>query len=118
MMSAMLINQGTLFGLFELDEAGTVLYSRVEIDAGTGLREKVPDVTGRNYFSDVAPFANAEELRLKVADFVRSRHQAGGFNFTCYLDGAPLNVKVLLARIRERTNGEQTKSVLVHIRKV
>jgi hypothetical protein len=27
-------------------------------------------------------------------------------------------VKVLLARIRERSNGRRTKSILVHIRKV
>ena len=111
-MSTSPLIQPKLFGLFELDPAGTVVYSRTEPG---GI---VPDMAGRNFFEEAAPFGNAEELRRRIADFTRGEGQAENFHFTCQFEDGPLHVKVLLARIRERSNGQGTKSVLVHIRKV
>ncbi len=115
-MSASLLDQRKLFGLFELDSAGTVLYSRIEPDGHT--MGEVPDVAGHNFFNEVAPFENAEELRSRVRAFTNGDGQADNFHFTCRVDSGPLPVKVLLARICERSNGKHTKSILVHIRKV
>ena len=115
-MSTSPLNQPKLFGLFELDPAGTVVYSRTEPGGETGGR--VPGMAGRNFFDEVAPFGNAEELRRRIADFTYGDGQADNFHFTCQFEDGPLHVKVLLARIRERSNGRDTKSVLVHIRKV
>jgi hypothetical protein len=115
-MSASLLNQQGLFGLFELDPAGTVLYSRLEPDGAAG--GVAPDAAGLNFFDEVAPFENAEELRRRIAAFSKGEGQADSFHFTCQCDGGPQPVKVLLARIRERSNGKKTKSILVHIRKV
>ncbi|MFN2453093.1 MAG: hypothetical protein ABR577_02625 [Pyrinomonadaceae bacterium] len=114
-MSASLLDQQKLFGLFELDSAGNVLYSRMEPD-GDG-HGRAPDVAGRNFFDDIAPFANAPELRLRLTSFSNSNEPADNFNFTCHLENGPLPVKVLMARIGERSNGTHTKSILVHIRK-
>lgn len=115
-MSASLLSQQGFFGLFELDPAGTVLYSRPEPD---GEADAVaPDAAGRNFFDEVAPFENAEELRRRIAAFSKGEGQADSFHFTCQCDGGPQPVKVLLARIRERSNGRKMKSILVHIRKV
>ncbi len=100
-----------LFGLFELDEAGTVLYSRIE-PAGTGS-----NMAGRNFYDEVAPFENVAEFRRHVTEFTRSASPADSFKFDCRYMGCVCPVKVLLARIRERTSNERTKSVLVHIRK-
>jgi hypothetical protein len=116
MMSTSLLILQKPFGLFELDTTGTVLYSRVEPD-GDG-RGVAPDVSGLNFFDDVASFENAAELRHRIATFTDSEGQADSFHFTCLFDNGPLPVKVLLARIRERSNGRRTKSILVHIRKV
>jgi hypothetical protein len=113
-MSASLLDQQKLFGLFELDSAGNVLYSRLEPD-GSGA---APDVAGHNFFDEVAPFDNAEELRLRIAAFTNSAGQADNFHFTCRLEDGALPVKILLARVRERSNGKHTKSVLMHIRKI
>jgi hypothetical protein len=113
-MSTSLLKQQQLFGLFELDPAGTVLYSRVEPE-GDGA---APSVAGQDFFNEVALFANAEELRRRISAFTNSEAQADNFHFTCLCDGGPLLVKVLLACIRERSNGRHTKTVLVHIRKV
>jgi hypothetical protein len=115
-MSTSLLKQQRLFGLFELDPAGTVLYSRVEPDGDTDAA--APSIAGQDFFSEVASFANAEELRRRIGAFSNSEAQADNFHFTCLCDGGPLPVKVLLARVRERSNGRHTKSVLVHIRKV
>ena len=115
-MSASPRTRPELFGLFEIDPAGTVLYSRVEPDGEAG--GKPPDVSGRDFFAEVAPFENAEELRQRIDGFTRSGGHADNFHFDCRFGGDSLAVKVLLARIRERTNGDRTKSVLVHIRKI
>jgi hypothetical protein len=115
-MNASLLDQQKLFGLFELDPSGIVLYSRPEPDAETG--GPAPDVSGRNFFREVAPFENAEEFRRRVINFINGDGQADNFLFTYRCDDGPRPVKVLLARIRERSSGTRTKSILMHIRRV
>lgn len=104
-----------LYGLFELDPVGTVLYSRVEPDGDGG--DGGPDVTGRNFYEEVAPFGNVEEFRRRIVQFTQGGSPADSFRFDCQYDGSALPVRVLLARIRERSSHDRTKSVLVHIRK-
>ena len=114
-MSASLLNEQALFGLFELDAVGTVLYYRIEPDGepcGT-----LPDMAGRNFYDEVAPFENVEEFRRCVTQFTCSASPADSFNFNCRYEDRIEPVKVLLARILERVNRNKTKSVLVHIRR-
>ncbi|HEU4594248.1 MAG TPA: hypothetical protein VFS10_03685 [Pyrinomonadaceae bacterium] len=114
-MSASLLTGEELLGLFELDEAGTVLYSRTEPDGepgGTG-----PDMSGRNFYDEVVPFENVAEFRRLVTEFTRGASPADSFKFDCRYEGCVHPVKVLLARICEHMNHDRTKSVLVHIRK-
>ena len=104
------------YGLVELDASGMVLYSRVERD-GSSAGATTPDLTGRNFYTEVAPFRNVAEFRQQLEDFGRGRQPATSLDFTCQYDDGPLTVRVLLARIRERSELSTTKSVLVHIRK-
>ena len=114
-MSHSILSRQKFFGLLELDAAGTVLYSRIETEGGTDGSPS--DVTGHNFYSEVASFLNVEEFHQRLENFDRSSEHANSFAFSCdYEDGA-VPVRVLLARIRERTNGDQTQSLLVHIRK-
>jgi hypothetical protein len=116
------------FGLVELDDAGTVLYSRVERDgvgssSSSNGRGDLPaaDLRGRNFYREVAPFENVEEFHRCLDSFRLSSQQANSITFTCQYEDGPVRVKILLARVRERSSrddGEVTKSVLVHIRKV
>jgi hypothetical protein len=106
-----------LFGLIELDTAGTVLYTRIETDGRVGV-PTAPDVTGRNFYTEVAPFKNVGEFRQQLDTFSRGSQPAHSMDFTCQYEDGPLPVRVLLARIRERTELDVTKSILVHIRKV
>lgn len=108
---------GKLFGLLEIDPAGTVLYSRIEPD-GVSAGPVGPDVTGRNFYTEVAPFKNVGEFRQQLESFNRSSQPASSMDFTCEYEDGPLTVRVLLARIRERTRQDMTKSILVHIRKL
>jgi hypothetical protein len=107
------------FGLFELDTAGTVLYSRAESEGEPDGEpdESAPDVTGRNFYDEVVPFGNVEEFRRRVVQFTQGGSPADSFRFDCQYDGTAVPVRVLLARIRERASKELTKSVLVHIRR-
>ncbi len=114
-MSTSLISQQKLFGLFELDATGTVLYSRIEPDGSSS--HTGPSVAGTNFFREVVPFGNVEDLRHRLDRFTRGPSPADSFNFVCQYDNGPQPVRVLLVRIRERSRGEKTKSVLVHIRK-
>jgi hypothetical protein len=113
-MSVSLLNTQELFGLFELDADGTVLYYRIEPRMepdGTS-----PDMTGYNFY-EIMPFENVEELRQCVTEFTHGVSPADSFNFNCRYGGRVQPVKVLLARILERVNHDRTKSVLVHIRR-
>ena len=110
-MSASLLTAQELLGLFELDGTGKVLYYRMD-SAGTS-----PDMTGRNFYDEVAPFENVEEFRQCVTDFTRGAKAADSFDFDCHYEGSDHPVRVLLARICEHVNPNDTKSILVHIRR-
>lgn len=114
-MSASDIVSQKFFGLLELGADGMVLYSRVESEGG--VRHPAADITGRNFFSEVAPFLNVVEFQECLDDFRRSSRQANSILFTCQYEDGPVRVKVLLARVEERSEHDVTKSILMHIRK-
>ncbi len=114
-MSTLLLEQQNYFGLFELDDSGTVLYSRVEPDGRSDM--KGPDVAGQNFFKEVLPFENGEEFRRRILKFIKSSAEADSFIFNCRINSMSMPVRVLLARISNRGDNDQTKSILLHIRK-
>jgi hypothetical protein len=104
-----------LFGLFELDTTGIVLYHR--IDPMTEPCTGSPGMAGRNFYDEIAPFENREEFRRCVTQFTLGAKTADSFDFDCRYEGNAQPVRVLLARIRDGMNPDHTKSVLVHIRR-
>jgi hypothetical protein len=114
-MSASVFVEQKFFGLVELGADGTVLYSRIESDNNRLF--PTTSITGRNFYSEVVPFRNVEEFHNCLNSFIRSPQQANSFLFTCQYEDGPVQVKVLLARVRERSEHDVTKSILVHIRK-
>lgn len=115
-MNAPVIASQKFFGLLELDADGLVLYSRIERDAD--WHHPAPNITGCNFYSEVASFQNIEEFHRCLNNFSRSAQAADTIPFTCQYEDGPVLVKVLLARVRERSEQDMTKSILVHIRKV
>ena len=104
-----------LLGLFELDQAGNVLYYRN--DSGGQLSDGWPDIVGHNFYNEVAGFENVEEFRRCVTEFTRSATAAHSFDFECRYGGSAQRIKVLLARICESVNRNNTKSVLVYLKR-
>ena len=105
-----------LFGLVEIDSAGTVLYTRFEGDGATPLGV-APSYTGLNFYAEVAPFSNVVEFKQHLERFSRGSQPALSMDFICDYEDGPVNVRVLLARIRERSQSDVTRSILVHIRR-
>ena len=105
------------YGLVELDADGTVLYSRIECDGRRAVSGPAQDWTGQNFYTEVAPFRNVGELRRLLDGFSKGSQAASSADFVCDYEDGPLAVKILLARIRERTELDVTKSILIHIRK-
>src|SRR5215210_2318425 len=107
MMSAAIFQQQELFGLFELDEFGTILYSRVE--SSSRLGETVSDLTGKNFFKEIAVFADADAMRKKLSGFRSGTSVADTFRSLYTHEDSHFPVKILLARIRDKGNSAQTK---------
>ena len=114
-MSVSLTTEQELLGLFELDDAGKVLYYRD--DLGGEPDGTSPDLVGHNFYNEVAHFENVDEFRRCVTEFTRSATAADSFDFECRYGSSAHRIKVLLARICEQVNRNNTKSVLVHIRR-
>jgi hypothetical protein len=104
-----------LYGLIEIDQAGTVLYTRFEGDGAASFAAL--NTTGRNFYTEVAPFRNVGEFRRQLESFLRGTQPAHSIDFTFDYDDGPLPGRVLLARISERAERDVTKSILVHIRR-
>src|SRR3712207_438279 len=64
-----------LFGLVELDSAGTVLYTRIETEAAAPNRG-APDYNGLNFYTEVAPFRNVADFRSQLELFSRGSQPA------------------------------------------
>ena len=114
-MSVSLMTAQELLGLFELDDAGRVLYYRMDSAGEPGGTS--PDIVGRNFYNDVAGFENVEEFRRCVTEFTRGAMAADSFDFECHYGSSAHRVKVLLARICESVNRANTKSILVHLKR-
>ncbi len=103
------------FGLVELDGADTVIYYKHDREAGADAQ--APELVGRNFFTDVRPVAEAEGFKNLIRGFRQSHAPSRSFGYSFKLGGFVLSVRVLLARIHERSPNGGRDSVLVHIKK-
>src|SRR6185369_10911715 len=114
-MSVALLTAQELLGLFELDGTGKVLYYRKDPDEERG--GAALDMAGHNFYDEVASFENDAEFRRFVTEFTHGPKAADSFDFDCHYEDSDHPIRVLLARICERVNRNETKSILVHIRR-
>lgn len=105
-----------IFGLFELDAAGTVMYSR--IDPNSSNVSPLTDLIGRNFFDDIAASEEIAELRRRFRFFAKGTDAAEKFTFTYLSEQQPVNVKVLLTQVSQRDYDRQKKMIIVDIRKI
>ncbi len=102
--------------LFELSDSGTILYCRTNLDQQLNRTSK--DAVGRNFFDEVAPFENAEELRPLLNRFVKSDYLTERFTFACRIKNRIVPTKIMLVRVSEQSGGECGKKTIVDIRKI
>ena len=102
--------------LFELSDSGTVLYCRTNLDQQLNGISK--EAVGRNFFDEVAPFENAEELRPLLNRFVKNDYSTERFTFACRIKNRIVPTKIMLVRLAERSGGEGVKTTIVDIRKI
>jgi hypothetical protein len=101
--------------LFEIDDAGTILYCR--IDNQRQLREELPVSNGRNFFDETLMFENIEELRQKFKSFVKGQVPTENFEFTFRAKNENTLARVKFLRIVERVDSHSINSTFVDIRK-
>jgi hypothetical protein len=99
--------QGT-FGLYELSNDGTVLYTRGASVANEGTYELI----GRDFFREVAQFVNKEALRSHFRSFLSSARPADSFGFDCEYQEGSVRTKITMTRGHE-TNNDGTASIVI-----
>ena len=104
-----------IYGLYELDASGKVMYSKV--GSGGYSANTANTLVGQNFFDEIAPFKNIEEFRRRFRYFAQSSDSAQKFYFTCQFDEQPVEVKVMLTHICEREYDASSKLIIVDIRK-
>jgi hypothetical protein len=109
----MSLNRET-FGLFELSDEGTVLYSRpAQRDQP---REDEQDIVGRDFFYEVAQFANTEDLRRHFRRFLTSTRPADSFGFECMYQEGTVKTKITMTRGHETENQHTANIVIMDIK--
>jgi len=103
-------------GLFEINDAGTILYYR--LDNRKHPSEKSSAVVGRNFFDEVSPFENVEELRRRFKLFISGDCPTENFKFTCRTKSQIIPAKIMLVRITDREDSRRAKTTIVDIRKI
>ncbi len=100
--------------LFELNDAGTILYCRNNQQSNYNFAEFV----GSNLFDEAAPFENVEELRRRLNRFVKGDDATQKFTFDCRIENKIIPTKIMLVRVENRSDGEPDKTTLIDIRKI
>lgn len=101
--------------LFELSDAGTILYCRTDLDPQ--LNGMSAQAVGRNFFDEVSPFENTEELRPLPSRFAKSDYATEKFTFDCRIKNQIVPAKIMPVRVSEQSGGERGKTIIVDIRK-
>jgi hypothetical protein len=101
-------------GLFELNNDGTVLYSRLrqnnQLINGNG------EMVGHNFFEDLAGFENVRDLRRIFNNFVKSNKFTDNFIFDCRFPDETVRVRVMMVRAFENSFPNPADIVILDIR--
>ncbi len=105
-----------LSALFELDADGIVHYSRLR--RNRELFEPEPDAVGHNFFDEIAGLENVDEFRRRFRYFVKGTNSIENFNFDFRFEENAVPVRVMLVRVSENGYDENTRLIIVDIRKI
>lgn len=103
------------FGLYELSNDGTILYSRAR--AGYGLYEAESTVVGKDFFRDIFPCQNIGDLRRHFHRFIAGDQPVNTFVFECLFGEEVVRAKVFMTRAFEHDHGDSGDIVIMDIRR-
>jgi len=108
--------EGTkVFGLFELDDSGNVLYSRAH-QPERRYSDSASSV-GLDFFREVATFENRDDLRNHFRRFIASRNPADNFRFDCLFGEQTVTTRISMIRGHEGDAGHTSGIVIMDIRR-
>jgi len=101
-----------ILGFFELDDSGTVRYSRTSIPQG---EDGKGHLLGQDFF-ELAPLNNRDELKRLFRRFIDSRQAEDSFPFDCFIDEQAVRTKVTFTRAFETDLFPPESIVMLSIR--
>lgn len=96
------------YWLFELEDDGTVIYSRPHLD-DTGLE-------GHNFFDESLGFEDIPKYRQHFYSFIKSKKAAASFIWRCTSAEGSMDTKVLMTRAFQTGSYPPTGVVMMEIR--
>src|SRR5439155_10434332 len=102
------------FWVFELEDDGTVIYSRPNVAESDPL--SMTGLEGRNFFDDILGFEDMAKCRQHFKSFIDSNKAAASFIWRCLSDHGSLNTKVLMTRGFQTGSYPPTGVVMMEIR--
>lgn len=97
-----------IFGIYELDNAGTILYSRPYETPPPSVAR--PSIVGQNFFDEVTDGENAECLRRHFKTFLSSRRSVDSFVFE---DAVRVKTRVLMTRGHETQEHDPAAGIVI-----
>jgi len=107
-------NPTNVFGLYELSNDGTILYTRPRTDKG--LSEPETGIIGRDFFRDIGGCENIEDLRGHFRRFITGDQPVDIFIFDCILEREIVRAKVFMTRAYEHDYDHTGGIVIMDIR--
>lgn len=105
-----------LCGIYEMDTAGTVLYHRSP--NGSQTDAAAANLTGRNFFDELANVQNFGEFQRHFKYFISDSHPTNEFKISFRFRENVLESRVKLVRVSERENNRSSSVIIVDIRQV
>lgn len=101
------------FGLLELDARGTVIRYSPASEQSPAVSSQ--DVLGRNFFKEVVPVEEVNDLHNRFRNFMEQGESIQRFSSSFPSEHGRIKVQILLARITERTENGRERLALVRI---
>jgi hypothetical protein len=103
-----------VFGLYELSNDGTVLYTRPRTVDGLSAPEQA--VVGRDFFRDVFGCENIDALRQHFRKFIMGDESVDTFTFDCMFEQKSIRANIFMTRAYEHDRDHAGGIVIMDIR--
>jgi hypothetical protein len=104
-----------VFGLYELADDGTILYSRPRV--GDGFNDAQREVVGQDFFRDVFPCRNIDDLRRHFRRFITEAKPVDTFVFDGLFEEEIVRAEISMTRAYEHDQDHGGGIVIMDIRR-